>query len=105
MSFNKSPFSFDDVKAAWERALESHKGVKIPCRTRGEAVNLRSRFNYYRKLDRQANFQTYQPDDPMYGRSVYDRYLLRIPKKGTAEEAVLYIEPYSARTMPMEVIT
>lgn len=94
MSYNKSPFAFDDIRSAFERALEAPKGIKLVCDSHSAAILLRSRFNYYRKMHRRENSEVYQPGDPMYGKSVYDRLILRVPKKGNTDANILYIEPH-----------
>lgn len=104
MSYNKSPLAYDDIIAAFERALNSAKGIRIPCVSRGAAVVLRSRFNYYRTLNREENSKTYDPTHPMWNRSVYDRLVLRIPPKGTKNENVLFIEHHLATDLQIEEI-
>ena len=105
MSYNKSPLAFDDIREALDRALAAPKGIRIPCANRGAAVTLRSRFNYYRKMDRSENRRNYTSDHPMHGKSAYDRLALRIPPKGTDQENVLYIEPHLISDMTIEEIT
>lgn len=104
MNFNKSPLSFDDIREAFDRALATLRGIKIPCETRGAAVLLRSRFNYFRTLNRKENRDTYPPGHQMYGRSIYDKLVLRIPPRGSAEEAVLYVEPRSVEALNIQEI-
>jgi len=104
MSYNKSPLAFDDIAEAFERALNSPKGVRISCANRGAAIVLRSRFNYFRKLNREDNKRTYPTDHHLWNRSPYDKLILRVPPKGGPEEAVLYIEPRSIDDMTIEEI-
>lgn len=101
MGYSKAVNAFEDIEAAFERALQAPKGIRIACRSRGEAVVLRSRFNYYRKLDRKRNESIYEPDHPMHGRSPYDRLVLRIPPKGNGDY-ILYIEPRSVEDLNIE---
>jgi hypothetical protein len=96
MSHNKSYLAFDDVREIFDRALIAPKGVHVSLPTRGKAVATRSRFNYFRLLDREENGKTYEKDHPMYNRSAYDKLVLRIPPKGAPDENILYIEPHSA---------
>lgn len=98
MSFNKSPLAFDDAREVFERATTAPKGIRILCSDRAAAVVLRSRFNYFRKLDREENKKTYPPDHPMYNRSAYDKLVLRIPQ----DEPALYIEPHTAEIYNIE---
>lgn len=104
MSYNKSPLAFDDIAEAFERALASPKGIRIPCTSRGAAINLRSRFNYMRKVNRIDNRRTYPPDHPMHGHSIYDKLILRIPPRESPDGATLYIEQRTIESMNIEEI-
>jgi hypothetical protein len=104
MSFNKSTLAFNDIQGAFARALETPKGIRIPCASRGAVITLRARFNYFRKLDRAENKRTYPSDHPMWGKSAYDRLVLRVPPKGHADEMVLFIEPHSIDDLIIEEI-
>jgi predicted aconitase with swiveling domain len=105
MSFNKSPLAFDDIREAFNRALEAPKGIRILCTTRGAAILLRSRFNYFRKVDRQANRAIYDPEHSMHSKSIYDRLVLRIPPKGSVHDNTLIIEPITVDNLTIEEIT
>lgn len=102
MSFNKSPLAFDDIRAIFEKALNSEHGLRIPCRSRAAAVVLRSRFNYFRVQDREFNKNTYDPDHLMHGRSMYDKFVLRLPYQGAPDDHVLYIQPRAIGDMTVE---
>jgi hypothetical protein len=104
MSYNKSPLAFDDIAEAFERALAAPKGIRIPCASRGAAINLRSRFNYLRKINRTENRTVYGPEHPMHGRSIYDKLILRIPPREAADCTTLYIEPRSIEDLRIEEI-
>jgi hypothetical protein len=104
MSFNKSILAFDDIRQVFDRALQTPRGLKIPCPSRGKAINLRSRFNYFRKIDRDESLKIYPTDHPMFGRSSYDKLALRVPEKGHPEENILFIEPHSAESYKIEEI-
>lgn len=104
MPFNTSPLAFDDVREIFDRALNSKRGIRIPCSSRGSAMVLRSRFNYFRKMDRTQNAEVYPPDHPMHKRSAYDRLILRIPSKGDPREHILFIEPRSPLDFVIEEI-
>lgn len=104
MSFNKSTLAFDDIKAAFERALAAPKGIRIPCPNRGAAINLRSRFNYVRMMDREATLRIYPDGHPMQGRSMYDKLVLRVPARDQPDAAILYIEPRSVEDLNIEEI-
>lgn len=105
MGFNRSPLAFDDIREAFDRAVTSPKGLRISCDTREAAFALRSRFNYFRSLDKRENRTTYPEGHRMHGRSIYDRLICRIPPKGSPEEHVLYIEPRRVDNLKIEEIT
>jgi len=105
MSFNRSPFAFDDIKEVFERALNAPKGIRIQCKTRGAAVSLRSRFNYWRSRNREDNRKTYEADHPLHNNSIYDRLILRIGPKGDLNEATLFIEHHTSENLLIEEIT
>jgi hypothetical protein len=104
MSWNKSPLAFEDAQIVFERALNSLKGIRITCKTRGAAIALRSRYNYWRKLNRLENSHTYPPDHPLHKHSIYDKLILRIGPKDTLSETVLYIEHHSIDNLEIEEI-
>lgn len=90
MPFNHSPLAFDDIREIFDRALASAKGVRVKTETPGAAVQLRHRMNAFRSLARRENAKIYPEDNPMHGRSVYDRLSLRV-KKGEAAVEVLVL--------------
>lgn len=104
MSFNKNTFAFQDIKEAFDQAVSAEKGIRIPCASRGSAINLRSRFNYYRKTDRAQSKGIYPPSHPMHGNSTYDRLVLRIPARDAPDANVLYIEHRSVENFHIEEI-
>lgn len=102
MNWNKSPLAFEDVRDAFDRALAAERGIKITCETRAEVVRLRSRFNYFRKMNRADNKTTYPEGHRLHNNSAYDELILRIPPKGTPEETALFIEHRSMENMKIE---
>lgn len=86
MGFNRSPLAFDDVKEVLERALDSPKGIRVTFETTRAAVDFRRRANTYRKQERERSVKLYAPGDPLYGVSIYDKYILRLV------DSVIYIE-------------
>lgn len=102
MSWNRSPLAFADVQDAFERALAHKRGIRIKCSTHSEAIQKRSRFNFYRILNRKQNAETYPNDHIMHGVSVYDQLILRIPRRGSEDDKYLYIEQRSVDDMQIE---
>jgi hypothetical protein len=92
MSWNKSPLSFDDVRDTFDRALATDNGIRIKCANRAEAIVTRSRFNYFRKMDRAQNREIYPEGHHMRGVSIYDKLTLRVPRKGAEDDSYIYFE-------------
>ena len=101
---NTSTKAFDDVMQLLDRALQSERGVRVPCPNRSSAVQLRSRANYYRKMTRIESKEIYPFDDKRHGVSPYDGLILRLGPKDSPEEAVLYVEPRLASSFTIEDI-
>lgn len=104
MGYNKSPLAFDDIREVFDKALAATRGVKITCETRAAAVNLRARFNYFRKIHRAESRLVYKSTDLEYGRTPYDALQLRLSPKGDPQERVLYIEKRLAGDLSVEEI-
>lgn len=104
MPFSHSLLAFDDLRPHLDRALGAERGIKITCDNHGQAVILRARFNYYRTLDRQTNGRTYEEEHPLHRRSIYDRLIMRVPKKGTPDENCVFLEKRLSETWKVEEI-
>jgi hypothetical protein len=105
VSYNKSAFAFDDVQPAFDQALAAEKGIRIVCTSHSAAIILRSRFNYFRKLDREQNKVTYEKNHHLHGKSVYDKLILRVPPKGTPNEHCVYLEKRDISDLKIEELT
>ena len=64
-------------------------------------MHMRTRMHYYRKLDREANGETYALGHPMHGTSRYDDLFIQI-LKDEDDEFWLYIQPRSGRILAIE---
>lgn len=78
MTISTSKLAYGDCYDLFDQALEDEKGIRAKVEDMDAAIFLRMRMNQARKLDRQSNLETYEPGDPMYGRSNYDRLTFRI---------------------------
>lgn len=96
--------AYETIRDAFDKALDAPRGVRIPCLTRGAALSLRHRFNYFRKLNRDQNSDIYPSGHRMHKRSVYDSLVLRIPAKGAPDDNVLFIEPHLLGDLIIEEI-
>jgi hypothetical protein len=104
MAYSKSPLAYEDLREIFDRALDAPKGLRIPCKSRGAAMQLRSRFNSLREVDRKQNLRTYAEGDPMHGQSQYDRLTLRIMPPGDPNDHYLYILHRLASELTVEEI-
>lgn len=78
MSLSKSILAYNDCETFFQAAENDPKSIRIRCSTEAEAVHLRFRMSYFRKLDRERNCEVYQPGEFMHGRSEYDKYVLKV---------------------------
>src|SRR5262245_5072405 len=92
--FNKSPLAFDDIRELLDKALDRlPKALRVPCQDHSHAMSRRTRFNYFRAMDRDQNARTYPEGHPMHKKTPYDRLIFRIPRKGAPDDNYIYIEP------------
>lgn len=73
---SSSTLAHADIQAVMDRALSNGRGCRIGCANIGEAYGLRQRFYTLRKQDREANKKIFEPEDPRWGRSVYDSLII-----------------------------
>ncbi len=91
MTVSTSKLAYDDCYQMLDRALETPNGIRVPLKSSQEAVHYRTRLHMARKLDRIENIGIYPPDDPMHGRSEYDKLITKIKHNGS--NWWVYIQP------------
>lgn len=91
MSQPNTLLAYADCIERYEQALADPKGIRIPVKDLDQGTFLRSRLHYCRALDRRKNSETCNPGDPLFGRSAYDPFVIRIKHEGA--QVYLYIEP------------
>jgi hypothetical protein len=101
MSAPATRFSYSECYEAWEKAKESPKGIRVQFATIEEATTFRQRLHKARSIDRTDNTIIYGQDDPLYGRSVYDPYMVRI-RQDTEDFYWVYIIPVSIEMLKIE---
>lgn len=68
-----------DLRAYLDRALEAERGIRVTCDSHNLAVSLRQRLYRFRKTEQDAAKELYPAfDDPMHGRTVYDRLTITV---------------------------
>lgn len=74
-----SRLAYSDCYDLMDAALADEIGVRIPFKSRGDAMQARVRLHSARMIDREENMKIYERDHPLYGRSTYDRLIVQIP--------------------------
>lgn len=73
-----SPLAYTDCYQLFDAAVADPKGARV-CKGKKEAAeHFRFRCNYARKINRDENARTYEPDHPMHGKSEYDKVTLTL---------------------------
>lgn len=101
MTLPPSLRAYEDCRQLYEAASADPKGARACLGTRESAIQMRTRMHYFRKLDRDANAETYPVGDPMHGASAFDDFVIRLTED-TVGEWWLYVEPRSARVLAIE---
>jgi hypothetical protein len=91
MTISTSRTAYSDCFDLFDRALDSPRGIRNRCRDAGAANHLKVRLHYARTLSRREAREVYAEDDPAFGVSPYDPFVVRV----RAIEGVwwVYIEP------------
>ena len=98
MSLSNSYQSYPDVQAAFDKALESPRGVRLTFPTPGKAINFRQRCYKFRLLDRGENSKIYPPGHSHHMTSQYDGLVFTL----AANTVTIY--PGGIDTLEMEVL-
>lgn len=101
MSQINSLRAYTDCEKLFIAALADPKGARCLIGTQEACMNMRTRMHYFRKLDREANEQTYPADHPMHGTSIYDPYVVRLIPDEDGQWWV-YVEPRASDNMIIE---
>jgi len=85
MTLSNSLSAYRDCKELFESAAEDDAGARALLRSSDHGTNLRMRMNYFRKLDRKANAEIYQPGHPLHGASAYDEFAISLAQDTNGE--------------------
>ena len=94
MTISNSRLSYEDCYKIMDAALDDKIGARVKMVNHDAAVFLRMRLHTARSIDRRDNQQIYEEDDPLYGRSVYDKLVTRIRK--IDDDIWIYVEQIGA---------
>lgn len=79
MTLSQSRFAYNDCYEVMNKAIDDPKGIRVRVDDYNAGIHLRMRIHQARSIDRDDNRKTYANDHPMYGRSPYDRLIVRAP--------------------------
>lgn len=85
--------AYRDCYELWDRAIESHNGIRFRVPSSDAAYNTRMRLHQARSIIRNESKSMYDPSDPHYGISIYDPFQVLFRYDG--EQWWMYIEPRS----------
>jgi hypothetical protein len=97
MPHNSSYLAYNDVKRAFEKALQG-RGFTLIFEDGRAAAHWVSRANFFRTLDRKESLKLYAEDHLLYGRSPYD--VLSVSRRGNEVK----VRPLDFDLMPVKVI-
>lgn len=87
--------AYSDCLEHFERAQESPRGIRIFNSTERSAIYLRNRLNQARSIERRESRKLYPFDHPSHGKSLNDRFVIRIMESAEGDGHWVYIEPWS----------
>ena len=104
MPLSNSTLAYVDCQKAFERAIDTAKGVKMTYKSVKEARNFAFRCNQFRKLDRLENKKIYPEEaHSLHGRSVFDTIRVRV-EPGDNGFGVVFMEKINLEALETEDI-
>ena len=102
MSLSNQIAAYPDCAEYWDKALSSIKGIRVEFKSWDEGFQFQARMNQFRSLDREANKRIYKREEPGWGTSAYDGYIVKRPVAGAEGTYWVYIEPHGSNVLSME---
>lgn len=93
--------AYQDCVDVFDQALTKN-GARIKFATVGEAGQFQMRMHQARSLLRDRSKRLYKSDDPAWGSSEYDRFIIRRPRDDTDGFWWVYIEPAGSNILAIE---
>lgn len=81
--------------------MDDEVGVRVKFASPDEAINYRMRVHKARSIDREDNKSIKRPDDPLHGRSEYDKLVCRIEHLPDGP-SYLYVEKRTVHDLEIE---
>ena len=95
MSLPDTLSAYTDCLEHFERAQASERGIRIHNKTEKSAIYLRNRLHQARAIERREARRMYPSDHPAHGKSLNDRFVVRILPTAEGDGYWVYIEPWS----------
>lgn len=92
MSVSTSLASYEDCFDVLDQAMEQPNGIRVEVSSQGDGMQLYSRLNYARTVDRANNRAIYDTGHKLHGTSAYDLLIVRMPRNIDGKWWI-YIEP------------
>ena len=105
MSLPNSIDSYDDCLDYFEQALGDPAGLRLEFAEYGQANHFTLRMHQARALQRALHRRLYTEDDPRYGRSEFDRLMVRQPREDDLGHWWVYIERSNSRVLSVESLS
>ena len=105
MSLSNALDAYDDCIIYYEKALEDPTGIRVEFKEYGQAHHFSLRMHQARALHRAHLRQVYTPEDVRYGRSEFDRLVVRQPREDDAGHWWVYIERTNSRVISFEPLS
>lgn len=80
MSISAARSAYRDCFEILDQALEAERGIRIGNDDNGAAMQLLTRLQYARTIDRRDSREIHDEGDPRYNTSVYDALVIRRPR-------------------------
>lgn len=93
---------YDDIVEYLQRAMDAPHGIRVQFATEAEAMKFQLRCHQLRTLERKESMRIYQPEEPQYGRSDFDKLVIRRPIPDPDDLWWVYIETVDARVIAVE---
>lgn len=97
--------AYDDCLDYFEQALADSHGLRAEFNDYGQAHLFTMRMHQARALQRSLHRRLYPEDDPRWGRSDFDRLMVRQPREDDAGHWWVYIERTNSRVISVEPLS
>ena len=104
MSISNSRLSYSDCYELLDGAIADSKGARVWVGTHADATFFRMRVHQARTINRKDNQEIYEPGDPLYGSSVYDKVVIRL-KEDEVGEWWVYAEKMALEPGAVEALS